>query len=112
MLTVLSGPVLWLQNCLNRTADDREEDGEYMKRVLNLLLLQVMTKKQYLLQSLGLNISGSQALLRDFLRHESWLRHAILKQFGKSIFYVYELTHYSAQNSHSYYNTNTSKVLP
>ncbi|XP_067287598.1 protein timeless homolog [Pseudorasbora parva] len=23
----LSGPVLWLQNCLNRTADDREEDG-------------------------------------------------------------------------------------
>ncbi|XP_066564287.1 protein timeless homolog isoform X3 [Amia ocellicauda] len=23
----LSGPLLWLQNCLNRTADDREEDG-------------------------------------------------------------------------------------
>ncbi|KAI4891573.1 hypothetical protein NFI96_016569 [Prochilodus magdalenae] len=23
----MSGPVLWLQNCLNRTADDREEDG-------------------------------------------------------------------------------------
>uniref|UniRef100_A0A3B1IWF9 Timeless circadian clock n=1 Tax=Astyanax mexicanus TaxID=7994 RepID=A0A3B1IWF9_ASTMX len=23
----LSGPVLWLQNCLNRAADDREEDG-------------------------------------------------------------------------------------
>ncbi|XP_041639301.1 protein timeless homolog [Cheilinus undulatus] len=23
----LSGPMLWLQNCLNRTADDREEDG-------------------------------------------------------------------------------------
>uniref|UniRef100_A0AAR2LSI5 Timeless circadian clock n=1 Tax=Pygocentrus nattereri TaxID=42514 RepID=A0AAR2LSI5_PYGNA len=26
-LTGLSGPVLWLQNCLNRAADDREEDG-------------------------------------------------------------------------------------
>uniref|UniRef100_A0A8D0GH46 Timeless circadian regulator n=1 Tax=Sphenodon punctatus TaxID=8508 RepID=A0A8D0GH46_SPHPU len=23
----LAGPLLWLQNCLNRTADDREEDG-------------------------------------------------------------------------------------
>uniref|UniRef100_A0ACB8EKW9 Uncharacterized protein n=1 Tax=Sphaerodactylus townsendi TaxID=933632 RepID=A0ACB8EKW9_9SAUR len=23
----ISGPLLWLQNCLNRTADDREEDG-------------------------------------------------------------------------------------
>ncbi|XP_068123672.1 protein timeless homolog [Hyperolius riggenbachi] len=23
----LSGPLVWLQNCLNRTADDREEDG-------------------------------------------------------------------------------------
>uniref|UniRef100_UPI003AAC0EDC protein timeless homolog isoform X1 n=1 Tax=Centroberyx gerrardi TaxID=166262 RepID=UPI003AAC0EDC len=23
----MSGPLLWLQNCLNRTADDREEDG-------------------------------------------------------------------------------------
>ncbi|KAM9321194.1 protein timeless homolog [Gastrophryne carolinensis] len=23
----LSGPMVWLQNCLNRTADDREEDG-------------------------------------------------------------------------------------
>uniref|UniRef100_A0A4W5RZS3 Timeless circadian clock n=1 Tax=Hucho hucho TaxID=62062 RepID=A0A4W5RZS3_9TELE len=23
----MSGPVLWLQNCLNRTADDREEEG-------------------------------------------------------------------------------------
>uniref|UniRef100_A0A4W5RPD2 Timeless circadian clock n=1 Tax=Hucho hucho TaxID=62062 RepID=A0A4W5RPD2_9TELE len=26
-VTGMSGPVLWLQNCLNRTADDREEEG-------------------------------------------------------------------------------------
>ncbi|XP_076124222.1 protein timeless homolog [Alosa pseudoharengus] len=25
----LSGPLLWLQNCLNRTADDREEEGAF-----------------------------------------------------------------------------------
>lgn len=24
----MSGPLLWLQNCLNKTADDRENDGE------------------------------------------------------------------------------------
>lgn len=24
----MSGPMLWLQNCLNRTAEDREEDGK------------------------------------------------------------------------------------
>lgn len=24
----MSGPMLWLQNCLNKTAEDREEDGE------------------------------------------------------------------------------------
>lgn len=24
----MSGPMLWLQNCLNRTAKDREEDGD------------------------------------------------------------------------------------
>lgn len=24
----MSGPMLWLQNCLNRTAADREEDGK------------------------------------------------------------------------------------
>lgn len=27
--TGMSGPILWLQNCLNRAADDREEDGNY-----------------------------------------------------------------------------------
>uniref|UniRef100_A0A674BGR9 Timeless circadian clock n=1 Tax=Salmo trutta TaxID=8032 RepID=A0A674BGR9_SALTR len=26
-VTGMSGPLLWLQNCLNRTADDREEEG-------------------------------------------------------------------------------------
>lgn len=26
----MTGPLLWLQNCLNKTADDREEDGKYM----------------------------------------------------------------------------------
>uniref|UniRef100_I3KSS4 Timeless circadian clock n=1 Tax=Oreochromis niloticus TaxID=8128 RepID=I3KSS4_ORENI len=31
----MSGPLLWLQNCLNKTADDRENDGEYMDACLS-----------------------------------------------------------------------------
>lgn len=28
LITGFSGPMLWLQNCLNRTAEDREDDGK------------------------------------------------------------------------------------
>uniref|UniRef100_A0A669E509 Timeless circadian clock n=1 Tax=Oreochromis niloticus TaxID=8128 RepID=A0A669E509_ORENI len=35
LVLCMSGPLLWLQNCLNKTADDRENDGEYMDACLS-----------------------------------------------------------------------------
>lgn len=29
----MSGPLLWLQSCLNRTADDRQHDGEFNSHI-------------------------------------------------------------------------------
>lgn len=39
VFTGLSGPILWLQNSLNRTADDREEDGENIPVFLFCMML-------------------------------------------------------------------------
>lgn len=32
-VTGMSGPLLWLQSCLNRTADDRQHDGEFNSHI-------------------------------------------------------------------------------
>lgn len=39
LITGMSGPMLWLQNCLNRTAEDREEDGKSNSETKNILFL-------------------------------------------------------------------------